>query len=172
MRLLLLLPVALLLACTSESTERRSGTDAEDTVIYLSRHAEKAAGSDPALLPAGKDRAGRLAERLAGEGIAAVYATKFRRTRETARPTAERAGVKVSRYAAGGNPESLTRGWLRQHRGQRILVVGHSNTVPGLVNALLGEARYSDISEDDYSNLYRVSVTPDGVATVRELSSD
>ena len=166
----LLLLLAFLVGCSpageAESTTAETTTE---TIIYLSRHAEKADGEDPELLPAGQARARRLADRLAGENLSAVYATGYRRTQATAAPAAERAGVAVRTYGAGDDAGRLVEGWLRQHRGQRILVVGHSNTVPGLVNALLGEARYGDIAEDDYGRVFRVSVGADGGATVREL---
>ena len=48
---------------------------------------------DPPLDPVGVDQAERLAERLAGENIAAVYVTTLRRTVETAAPLAKRLGI-------------------------------------------------------------------------------
>jgi probable phosphoglycerate mutase len=49
--------------------------------------------SDPDLDPAGVEQAERLAERLAGQEIAAIYVTPLRRTAQTAAPLAERLGV-------------------------------------------------------------------------------
>lgn len=48
---------------------------------------------DPPLDPVGVDQAERLAERLAGEDIAAIYVTTLRRTVETAAPLAQRLGI-------------------------------------------------------------------------------
>lgn len=48
---------------------------------------------DPPLDPVGVDQAERLANRLAGEDIAAIYVTTLRRTVETAAPLAKRLGV-------------------------------------------------------------------------------
>lgn len=48
---------------------------------------------DPPLDPAGVDQAERLAQRLAGEDIAAIYVTTLRRTVETAAPLAKRLGI-------------------------------------------------------------------------------
>ena len=45
---------------------------------------------DPLLDPVGVDQAERLADRLAGEDIAAIYVTTLRRTVETAAPLAKR----------------------------------------------------------------------------------
>jgi 2,3-bisphosphoglycerate-dependent phosphoglycerate mutase len=49
--------------------------------------------SDPALDPVGEDQANRLADRLAGEPIAAIYVTSLRRTAQTAAPLAARLGL-------------------------------------------------------------------------------
>lgn len=49
--------------------------------------------SDPELDPRGHEQAERIAERLAGEPIAAIYVTTLRRTRETAAPLAVRTGL-------------------------------------------------------------------------------
>jgi 2,3-bisphosphoglycerate-dependent phosphoglycerate mutase len=48
---------------------------------------------DPPLDPAGVDQAERLADRLAGEDIAAIYVTTLRRTVETAAPLAQRLDI-------------------------------------------------------------------------------
>jgi 2,3-bisphosphoglycerate-dependent phosphoglycerate mutase len=46
--------------------------------------------SNPELDPVGHEQAGRLAERLANEDVAAIYVTPLVRTRQTAAPLAER----------------------------------------------------------------------------------
>ena len=148
-----------------------AGEDAV-TTIFFSRHAEKAGGKDPELLPAGTARAERLARKLPAKRVAAVYATSYRRTQATAAPTAKTAGVNVRPYAADGSAKALTDGWLKKHRGETILVVGHSNTVPDLLNALTGTRAYGNIDEGDYSRLYKVTVSGKGKAKVRELTSD
>jgi probable phosphoglycerate mutase len=49
--------------------------------------------ADPDLDPVGQDQARRLAERLGGERIDAIYVTTLRRTVQTAAPLAERLGI-------------------------------------------------------------------------------
>lgn len=75
------------------------------TQILLVRHGESRAATpedpfplvdgqgDPELHPAGREQALRVAERLAGHPIRAVYVSKLRRTRETAGPLCERLGL-------------------------------------------------------------------------------
>ena len=41
--------------------------------------------------------------------------------------------------------------------GKTVLVVGHSNTTPQFVNAILGVDRYSDIQDNNNANLYIVT---------------
>ena len=48
---------------------------------------------DPALAPEGRAQAERLADRLAGHRIDAIYVTSLRRTAETAAPLAARLGI-------------------------------------------------------------------------------
>jgi probable phosphoglycerate mutase len=72
------------------------------TSLLLIRHGESAPAQpdvpfalvdgqgDPELTPAGREQAQRVAGRLAGEPIAAIYVTTLRRTAETAAPLAER----------------------------------------------------------------------------------
>jgi probable phosphoglycerate mutase len=48
---------------------------------------------DPPLDPVGVEQADRLANRLAGENISAIYVTTLRRTVETAAPLAQRLGI-------------------------------------------------------------------------------
>jgi broad specificity phosphatase PhoE len=73
------------------------------TTVFLVRHAEHDAlprmlcGRMPGVTlgSLGRAQVARLAERLAPEGLAAVYAGPLERARETAEPIAEAAGVAV-----------------------------------------------------------------------------
>ena len=60
-------------------------------VILIVRHAEKATtgGNDPDLSLAGQKRADALARILRDSQITAVFVTEFKRTQETAAPTAK-----------------------------------------------------------------------------------
>lgn len=48
---------------------------------------------DPELAPEGREQAERVADRLAGAGIQAIYVTNLRRTAQTAAPLARRLGL-------------------------------------------------------------------------------
>lgn len=134
--------------------------------IYLVRHAEKAAGDDPGLTEAGRRRAAALSDRLSGADLVRIYSTDTRRTRETAAPTAARTGLEVDIYDPT-DLRDLAR-TLRAAPGD-VLVVGHSDTTPALVERL-GGAPGPEIDEArEFDRLYIISPGPRGTHT--ELQS-
>ena len=117
--------------------------------VYLVRHAEKAEGwpeADKAidpfwpLSPAGIARARALPARLAGAGLAAVYASRTVRAFATGLPVAEAAATPlVVDPASTVKPEMdafLARLRQRHPADRAVLVVGHSNTIPELLRRL------------------------------------
>lgn len=136
----------------------------DPTVVYLVRHAERAEDGtgDPVISLPGWDRARLLAEMLRDAGLTHIHTTDFRRTRQTGGPTAEETGLSMSVY----DPRDLD-GFARRLRATpgRHLVLGHSNTTPGLVEALGGDPSGS-IAELEYDRLYIVTLTRDGASTV------
>ena len=141
---------------------------APGTVIVV-RHMEKLAdaGDDPGLSPAGQRRAARVAELLAAAGVDAVFATQYRRTAETALPLAERLSLPLHVYDAR-DTEALVRDVNATYRDQTVVIVGHSNTVPEIVEALSGE-EIGAISEDRYGDVYLVTRPKLGRASVTRI---
>jgi phosphohistidine phosphatase SixA len=141
---------------------------AADT-IYLVRHAEKVAdGSrDPALSVEGIARASHMAEMLADENIVAVFSSDFVRTRETARPLAERLGLDIQIYSPYPADAEAFAAQLRALNGN-MLVVGHSNTTPEMT-ALLSGKSVDDVGDiidteelSEYNWIYIVRFNQDG----------
>ena len=56
---------------------------------------------------------------------------------------------------------------LEQHAGETVLIVSHSNTVPGIVNAL-GGGPFEDLNHDEYDDLFVVTIAG-GETTVARL---
>lgn len=164
-----LILLAVLLSLHPRALAAQAVEDGAPTTLILVRHAEKASDGtrDPALTPEGTARAERLAELLADAGIDAVYSTPYQRTRQTAAPTAEALGQEVVTYKVQG--EALADTLLRRHPGQKVLVVGHSNTVPQLLNALVGEERFEWLREQEFDALFVVSASERGAADVTLL---
>ncbi|HEV7270078.1 phosphoglycerate mutase family protein [Pseudoxanthomonas sp.] len=148
-----------------------SGTPVRDISAPLTfvvvRHAEKATDDpeDPRLSAAGEARAALLAERLRDAPLVAVYATEFRRTRQTAQPTAEAHALPLTAYYARGPAAEIAAQWKQAHRSGTVLVVGHSNTVPDLVAALCGCATTA-MDETEYDRMSIVHFDADGRATL------
>lgn len=140
---------------------------ADATTVFLARHAEKATGSsDPELTEGGRRRAEELARVLADAGIDAVYSTPFARTRQTAAAVAKVLGLEVGTTPieagqAARHPDDVARMIREKHAGQRVLVVGHSNTVPGIA-ASLGAEGVPALTEADYDDLFVVTVDGSG----------
>jgi broad specificity phosphatase PhoE len=158
-----LLLAALVAACST--------TPARDTSSLLTfvvvRHAEKATDDpeDPSLSAAGQARAAALAERLRDAPLVAAYATEFRRTQQTAQPTADAHALPVTAYYARGPAKEVAAQWQQAHASGTVLVVGHSNTVPDLVAALCGCVT-APMDDREYDRLSIVRVGGDGRATL------
>jgi len=127
-----------------------------EPVAVVVRHAEKAAsdGKDPDLSPAGRARAEALARILKDSGIATIFTTEFKRTQETAAPTATLAHVTPTVVAAKDTAGLVAK--LHQLNGN-ALVVAHGNTIPDIVKAL-GIDMAIQIPEDDYTELLIVTL--------------
>jgi len=129
------------------------------TVVIVVRHAEteETADGDPALSIVGRERAARLVrvlhEAKPVRGIDAVYASELRRTQQTATPLAETSGLPVNVVPAD-TWSSLPGRIRRQHHGENVVVVGNASTVPGLVEALVGET--VTIADDEYDAMFIV----------------
>jgi broad specificity phosphatase PhoE len=139
------------------------GTAGSTTVIVI-RHGEKdlsVSVTDPPLSPAGEARAALLA-RMFGDAngigrVDAIYVSPALRNRLTAAPLAERLGISAT-VAPGDDPQALARRALREHAGGRVLIVGHSDTVPRIVAALSGEPKIPEIGEQEYGTMYIIAV--------------
>lgn len=139
---------------------------ARSTTVILVRHAEKAAqpADDPPLTPAGEARARDLWTAIRDAGVTAVITTQYARTRATAQPTvtATHLTPEIIRAAGESHAQDVAAA-VRRHAGQTVLVVGHSNTIPAIVEAL-GAARPAPICDPEYDNLYVVTIAGDGKA--------
>ncbi len=125
------------------------------TTVVLVRHAERVAeGQDPGLSDIGHAHAARLAELLARAGLDAIYVTEWKRTQETAAPVAATSSVEP-RVVPAERHKRLLRRLKWRHRGDVVLVVGHSNTV-SLVAEGLG-ASIDPVEAEDYSGLWIIS---------------
>ncbi len=143
---------------------------AQETTIILVRHAETfEGGSERMLNEVGKNRALELKQTLQNVQLDAIYSTDFNRTRQTAHPIAIAKGLDIKLYDPI-NLSAFAADLLKNHVGESILVLGHSNTTPQLVNALIGEKKYEDLDETEFYHLFILNFSPNFPPKVLQLS--
>jgi broad specificity phosphatase PhoE len=144
---------------------------AQATTVIVVRHAEKAdASADPELSEAGKARAVALADALAGANVKGIYTTQYKRTRNTATPLAEKLGMTPVVITAGADVAAMSKDIAarihKEHHGETVLVVGHSNTAPAMVTAL-GGTDVGKIEDAEYDHMYIVIIDGANVRVVK-----
>jgi 2,3-bisphosphoglycerate-dependent phosphoglycerate mutase len=142
----------------------------ESTTFVLVRHAEKVDDSyDPDLSPEGYERAALLAMMLENIQFDRVYSTPLIRTTETARAIAEPHNIEILEYDHR-NPDGVAADWVKKHKGEFVLVAGHSNSTPMFANALLNREHFKEkFDESDYGNILIVSISGDGERHILHL---
>ncbi|MDA7557676.1 histidine phosphatase family protein [Flavobacteriaceae bacterium] len=157
--ILLILSLILTVPSFAQDEEKKESS----TTFFFIRHAEKdrtnKENKNPNLTQEGVLRAAKWSLVFKNIIFDAVYSTDYNRTRQTALPTAEKNGLELSYY----NPSNINRkNFLFSNTGKTVLVVGHSNTTPQLVNTFLGTEKYSNIDDKNNANLYILTVSSDG----------
>lgn len=134
---------------------------AADSGIVVVRHAEKADDGtrDPGLTSAGHERAQKLAEALDQADVGGLIASQYQRTQQTLAVMAAKRNLEVTIVPAepGGDIEAHVQALVSQVEASRaeglLVIAGHSNTVPLIVEALTGKT-VGTISESDYDRMY------------------
>ncbi len=137
---------------------------AQASTVILVRHAEKMAESgDPDLSAVGRQRAEALKAVLADFPVEAIFVSEYRRTVQTADPTAAalhltpvvvpvRSGVAAQAAATAAAIRDLP-------AGSAALVVGHSNTLGAIIGAL-GGPKVGDLCDAEYATIFVVELAP------------
>jgi phosphohistidine phosphatase SixA len=166
--------ICLVLVALLGATAFPAGSAAVDQpllTVILVRHAEKQIvppeNKDPNLSAAGQARAQELRRMFGGAGIAAIYATQYKRTQQTVNPLAEKLGLPVTKIEAKETAE-LVKQIRARPAGQTIFIAGHNNSVPEIV-AALGGPQMPIIPETEYDNLYILTVPGEGPAKLIKM---
>jgi len=143
---------------------------ADETGYYFIRHAEKNRSnpkdSNPELNKEGKLRALNWAYFFREIPLEAIYSTDYIRTISTAQPVADDKNLPIIIY----NPNDLNINmFMKENQGRLVLVVGHSNTTPELVNAMLGDQKFEQMKDNDNSSLFIIRET-NGKMTAERIS--
>lgn len=159
--LLLLVPISAFTPATD--------TDQGKTIILI-RHAEKCTepADNPGLTPLGQERALDLVRTLTDFPVDAIYSTPLDRTRDTVRPLSDQRNVDITETPIrAGFMEAMVES-IRASDFRMIVVSGHSNTTPRVVNMLAG-TDLDDLEETEYDRLYLVHLPKNGVPSVTIL---
>jgi phosphohistidine phosphatase SixA len=149
------------------------------TIVYLVRHAERAAEpqQDPPLTEQGVARSQALARLLSTAGIKAILTSQATRTKLTAEPLATRLGITptaLTLKVSSTNPRQITEESTKEtvdkilSAGGNVLVVGHSNSIPDVIKMLGGDVTPT-IDEKKFDDLFIVTVYAKGKAKVAHL---
>jgi 2,3-bisphosphoglycerate-dependent phosphoglycerate mutase len=142
---------------------------AQDKLIVLVRHAEKAdASADSELSVEGKERARRLVKKIGKFRPKEIYSTDFKRTRDTVQPLAAKRHVQIQAYDPR-KPQDLADKILKSDH-KRILVSGHSNTVPGLANLLGKKELFKNLDDSEYGAIWVIRIKKGQVQKVEILN--
>jgi broad specificity phosphatase PhoE len=68
------------------------------------------------------------------------------------------------------DPRALARRVLHEHGGGRVLIVGHTDTVPQIVATLSGNSNIPEIGDQEYGTMYIVAVPRIGDANLLRLN--
>ena len=135
------------------------------STFYLIRHAEKVrinkTDRDPALNEKGIIRAFNWRDFFIDKDISKIYSPNYKRTLETVKPIEVATGLTAILYS----PSSIDYdNFISSNKGEIVLVVGHSNTIPDFVNELINDQVYSQIDDLNNSNLYIVNLCDSSIS--------
>jgi 2,3-bisphosphoglycerate-dependent phosphoglycerate mutase len=135
--------------------------DSSNWVIIAVRHCEKAKdqGSDPNLSAEGQARAEKLGQILKPSGLDAIYTTRFKRTQQTGEAVFRQCGQPPMDTIDFSAQDIWADSMRASHIGKQVLFVGHQNTVPRLLNHLVGQPTYQNIPDEEFGRLYLVLVS-------------
>ena len=157
-----------ILASTALALLLASGAaHAQPSTVILVRHAEKAArpADDPPLTNDGERRARDLVAALADARVSMVISTQFQRSQATAKPVADAAHQTAVVVPATADPKAHATAVAEKVRsapaGGTVVIVGHSNTVPLIIEAL-GGPKMQDLCDAEYANLFVLEMAASG----------
>ena len=131
-----------------------SSVSAQKKTIVLVRHAEKAASTemdktgDVDLSQEGRERAERLAKAVKKYKPHEIFATDYKRTKQTAEPIAKIRGKEIQTYDPAKQADLVAK--ILTSTTDHYLIVGHSNTTPALANLLLKKEIFKQMPDTEY----------------------
>lgn len=139
--------------------------------IVLVRHAEKMPTvegdkGDPDLSPEGKQRAERLAKLLKKYKPHEIFSTDYKRTKQTAEPIAKIRNKQIQTYDPAKLADLVAK--IMPSNTDHYLIVGHSNTAPGLANLIAKKEVFRNLLDTEYGVFWVIKMR-DGVVRKIEV---
>ena len=154
------------LACTGASAQGNK-------TIVLVRHAEKAASTemdktgDVDLSAEGRERAERLAQAIKKYKPHEIFATDYKRTRQTAEPIAKLRGKEIQIYDPQKQADLIPK--ILASTTDHYLIVGHSNTIPALANLLAKKDIFKQLQDAEYGVIWVIRIKKGLVSKVEVI---
>ena len=143
--------VPLLLACSGRLRLHRADPAGLDLLCDAAPpHAEGA--TDPDLTTEGQRSAQLLADWFGSDPPGAIFVSNTKRAQQTAAPLAARLGITPIIYDPRDTPGLI--GEIMKEPPP-VLIVGHSNTVPDIVEAL-GGTRPEPLTHEDFGDIWEI----------------
>lgn len=125
--------------------------------IILVRHAEKAAPTemdkgDPDLSADGKQRAERLMQMIKKYKPHEIFATDYKRTRQTTEPIASYRKKQIQTYDPAKSAEFIQK--MMASKTDHYLIIGHSNTIPALANLLAKKEIFRQMPDSEFGVIW------------------
>lgn len=132
--------------------------------FYVMRHLDTPEGvTDPDLTAEGQRKAERLAGWFPGmEPPVTIFVSTTKRAQQTAAPLAARLGITPKLYDPADTPGLIAEAMKEP---APVLIVGHSNTVPDIIQAL-GGARPAPLVHEDFGDVWTIR---GGATQVRKI---
>ncbi|WP_310994367.1 SixA phosphatase family protein [Aequorivita marina] len=144
------------------NTSNEASAQTNSTTYYLIRHAEKTRtdpeNQDPRLTTKGIRRAKGWAKHFDSIALDEIYTTSYLRTIQTVSVIAKQKNISPKHY----EPHTLySEEFLKETYHKNVLIAGHSNTIPHLVNKLIDEKKFKDMDDTDNATLFKVIFNDD-----------
>ena len=142
------------------------------TTFYLIRHAEKNRSNpnekNPNLTPKGVNRSNYWARYFDSIPLSSIYTTSYKRTKQTIIPISYAKKITPEIYS----PNKINiQDFIKTNYGKNVLISGHSNTTPSMVNKLIKQQKFSDMLDNDNKSLFVVRITDSNIIfEVRNVS--
>ena len=117
------------------------------------RHLHTPAGvRDPDLTSEGSRVALLLVDRFKRDKPRAIYVSRTKRAEQTAAPLARSLGVTPTQYDPADTSALVA---AASREAGAVLIVGHSNTVPDIIERLGGQ-RPAPLAHEDFGDIWRI----------------